>query len=69
MARLQQAVDTLNQTFGHGSAYFGAAYGATDYAPMRISYTCIPDPNVEEIDLARAGRLRPNPALKVNGTA
>lgn len=62
-------MDTLNQTFGHGSVYFGAADGATDYAPTRISCICMPDPNVEELNLARAGRLRPNPATKVYGTA
>lgn len=57
--RLQGAMDTLNQTFGHGSIYFGAAHGATRAAPMRISYTCIPKPELEEIDKSRAGRIRP----------
>lgn len=48
--------------------YFGTAYGATDYAPMRIS-TCTPNPNVEKIDLTRAGRLRSITATKINSTA
>lgn len=58
--RLNHAVDTLNQTFGHGSVYFGAAFGVTHHAPMRISFTCIPKPEVEEIDHSRQGRLRPH---------
>lgn len=62
-------MDTLNQTFGHGSVYFGATFGASDSAPMRIPYTCIPDPNVEKIDLTRAGRLRSITATKINSTA
>jgi len=57
--RLLHATDTLNHTFGNGSVYFGGAFGVTDSAPMRISYTCIPKPELEEIDLAREGRLRP----------
>jgi len=57
--RLNHAMDTLNQTFGHGSVYFGGAFGVTANAPMRISFTCIPKPEVEEIDSARARRLRP----------
>jgi hypothetical protein len=62
-------VDTLNQTFGHGSVYFGAAFGATDYAPMRISHTCIPAPQ------RRGNRRHPrrppaaNSTAKVNRTA
>ncbi len=57
--RLQDAMDTANHTFGHGSVYFGGAFGVTQAAPMRISYTCIPKPELEEIDEARGGRLRP----------
>lgn len=56
---LGHAVDLLNQTFGHGSVFFGGAFGVTQNAPMRISYTCIPKPEIEEIDLSRKGRLRP----------
>lgn len=57
--RLQGAMDTLNHTFGNGSVYFGGAFGVTEAAPMRISYTCIPKPELEEIDESRARRLRP----------
>lgn len=58
-ARLLGAVDTLNQTFGKNSVYFGGAHGATGYAPMRIAFTRIPEPEVEEIDASRQRRLRP----------
>jgi len=57
--RLHQAVDQLNRTLGKNSVYFGAAHGATGYAPMRIAFTRIPKPELEEIDRARRGRLRP----------
>jgi DNA polymerase-4 len=57
--RLHLAVDTLNQTFGNGSVFFGGAFGVADNAPMRISFTCIPKPEIEEIDHARGRRLRP----------
>jgi len=58
-SRLLGAVDTLNQTFGKNSVYFGGAHGATDYAPMRIAFTRIPEPEIEEIDAKRERRLRP----------
>ena len=57
--RLLGAVDTLNQTFGKNSVYFGGAHGATAYAPMRIAFTRIPEPEIEEIDARRGRRLRP----------
>ena len=57
--RLLGAMDTLNHTFGNGSVFFGGAFGVTDSAPMRIAYTCIPKPELEEIDLSRKGRVRP----------
>ena len=57
--RLLGAVDTLNQTFGKNSVYFGGAHGATAYAPMRIAFTRIPKPELEEIDVTRQRRLRP----------
>ncbi len=59
--RLHHAVDTLNQTFGHGTVYFGGAFGATANAPMRIAFTRIPTPELEEIDPAHQGRVRPGP--------
>ena len=57
--RLHSAVDTLNQTFGKNTVYFGGAHGATQDAPMRIAFTRIPEPELEEIDAARNRRLRP----------
>ena len=57
--RLHHAVDQLNQTFGHGSVYFGGAFGVTANAPMRIAFTRIPAPEQEEIDPARERRVRP----------
>ena len=57
--RLYKAVDTLNQTFGNGTVYLGGAFGVTENAPMRIAYTRIPRPELEEIDEARGRRVRP----------
>ncbi len=57
--KLLHAVDTLNQTFGKNSVYFGGAHGATGYTPMRIAFTRIPEPEVEEIDATRQRRLKP----------
>jgi DNA polymerase-4 len=51
-------MDTLNQTFGNGSVFYGGAFGATDNAPMRIAFTRIPTPELEEIDPHREGRVR-----------
>ena len=59
--RLLNAVDSLNQTFGNGSVYFGGAFGVTENAPMRISFTRIPAPELEEIDPSRGRRVRPLP--------
>ncbi len=56
--RLHHAVDTLNQTFGNGSVFYGGAFGVTDNAPMRIAFTRIPTPELEEIDPGRERRLR-----------
>lgn len=58
-AKLLHAVDRLNRTFGKNSVYFGGAHGSTDYAPMRIAFTRIPDPELEEIDRSLGRRLRP----------
>lgn len=57
--RLHGAVDLVNQTFGNGSVFFGGAFGVTENAPMRISFTCIPKPEVEQIDESKGRRLRP----------
>lgn len=58
-ARLHHAVDVLNQTYGHGTVYLGGAFGVTQNAPMRIAYTRIPKPEIEEIDPSRERRVRP----------
>lgn len=57
--RLHQALDQLNQTYGNGSVYYGGAFGVVKNAPMRIAYTRIPAPELEEIDPARERRVRP----------
>jgi DNA polymerase-4 len=53
------AMDTLNRTFGKNSVYFGGAHGVTENAPMRIAFTRIPRPELEEIDRTKNRRLRP----------
>ncbi len=58
-SRLHSAMDTLNKTFGKNSVYFGGAHGATEYAPMRIAFTRIPQPELEEIDPTLKRRIRP----------
>lgn len=45
--RLTEVVDELNNRFGKEAAYFGAAHGALDEAPMRIAFTSIPDLDTE----------------------
>jgi len=67
--RLLSAVDLLNRTFGKNSVYFGGAHGATKHAPMRIAFTRIPKPELEEIDRARARRLRPPKPASADATA
>ena len=65
--KLLNAVDTLNLTFGKNSVYFGGAHGATGYAPMRIAFTRIPNPKLEEIDPSLNRRLKPqNPIPPVD---
>ena len=56
--RLHHAMDTLNQTFGNGSVFYGGAFGVTANAPMRIAFTRIPTPELEEIDPGRERRVR-----------
>jgi DNA polymerase-4 len=56
--RLFSAVDHLNKVFGKNSVYFGGAHGATADAPMRIAFTRIPEPEIEEIDRSYEGRLK-----------
>jgi DNA polymerase-4 len=57
--RLLHAVDHLNKVLGKNSVYFGGAHGATKGAPMRIAFTRIPKPELEEIDRRYEGRLKP----------
>lgn len=47
-SRLNAAVDALNGRFGKQAVYLGGAHGAMDAAPMRIAFTRIPDPVVED---------------------
>ncbi len=56
--RLFTAVDHLNKVLGKNSVYFGGAHGATQDAPMRIAFTRIPEPEIEEIDRSFEGRLK-----------
>lgn len=58
-SKLLGAVDTLNKALGKNSVYFGGAHGATGYTPMRIAFTRIPEPEIEEIDPSFEGRVRP----------
>jgi DNA polymerase-4 len=41
--RLARAMDCLNSKHGPHTVYFAGMHGALDSAPMRISFTCIPD--------------------------
>ena len=56
--KLLAAVDHLNKVLGKNSVYLGGAHGATKDAPMRIAFTRIPEPEVEEIDRSYEGRLK-----------
>lgn len=57
--KLFTAVDTLNKALGKNSVYLGGAHGATGYAPMRIAFTRIPEPEIEEIDASLKRRVTP----------
>lgn len=57
--KLFAAVDTLNKALGKNSVYFGGAHGATGYTPMRIAFTRIPEPEIEEIDVRMERRMKP----------
>jgi len=59
--RLFQAVDHLNKVLGKNTVYLGGAHGATEDAPMRIAFTRIPEPEIEEIDRTFEGRLKKKP--------
>lgn len=43
---LAQVIDRLNRRFGSHTVYFGGMHGVLQAAPMRISFTSIPDPSL-----------------------
>ena len=55
---LFKAVDHLNKVYGKNTVYLGGAHGATKDAPMRIAFTRIPEPELEEIDRSYERRLK-----------
>ncbi|HEY0864937.1 MAG TPA: hypothetical protein VGD97_12600 [Lacunisphaera sp.] len=59
--KLFAAVDHLNKVLGKNTVYLGGAHGATKDAPMRIAFTRIPEPEIEEIDRSYEGRLKKKP--------
>jgi len=46
--RLDATVDKLRARYGRGVVYFGSVQESRDAAPMRISFTHIPDPDLEQ---------------------
>jgi DNA polymerase-4 len=56
--KLFAAVDHLNKVLGKNTVYLGGAHGATKDAPMRIAFTRIPEPEIEEVDRSYEGRLK-----------
>jgi len=56
--KLFEAVDHLNKVLGKNTVYLGGAHGATKDAPMRIAFTRIPEPEIEEIDRSYERRLK-----------
>lgn len=57
-SRLFSAVDHLNKVLGKNTVYLGGAHGTTKDAPMRIAFTRIPEPEIEEVDRSYGGRLK-----------
>jgi len=43
---LARAMDRINLRFGAHAVYYGGMHGAKDAAPLRISFTTIPDPSM-----------------------
>lgn len=41
--KVASALDKINEQFGANSIFYGSMYGAADSAPLRISFTSIPD--------------------------
>ena len=50
---ISEAMDEANRVFGPNSAYFGSTIGHTRDAPMRISFTHIPDEETENANTPR----------------
>jgi DNA polymerase-4 len=46
-AKLDDAMDKLNKTYGKNTLYFAASHDARDTAPMRIAFNRIPDVETE----------------------
>lgn len=46
--RLDEAIDKLRSRYGRQCVFFGNVQESRDSAPMRISFTHIPDPKLEE---------------------
>ena len=46
-------MDRVNRAFGPNTVYFGGMYGQTNSAPMRISFTHIPDEETESAAVPR----------------
>lgn len=45
---LNTSMDKLVQKFGRQSIYLGGAHGALEAAPMRISFSHVPDLDIEK---------------------
>ena len=45
--RLDATIDKLRARYGRSVVYFGGVHDARDHAPMRISFTHIPNPDIE----------------------
>jgi DNA polymerase-4 len=51
--RLSDAMDDANRMHGPNAVYFGSVIGHTKDAPMRISFTHIPDEETESANVRR----------------
>jgi DNA polymerase-4 len=45
--QLDEAIDKLRARYGRSVVYFGGVHGARENAPMRISFTHVPDERLE----------------------
>lgn len=55
--KLATALDRINERFGMNSIYFGSMHDASESAPLRISFTSIPDVVAEGTKSERATLL------------